>query len=174
MTLQAIAIESFEPDSGMKILLPGAQFGDCFRVTVNDDALDARHAAERMFLRQPEWISALMKLRNIMVAPFGLKRPSHGKALTANSIGPFPVISETPQRLVAGFDDKHLDFRIIVDVIGSAPNRQVSATTWSRPTTCWAGSISPSSCRFTGSSFRPCSGRSDADRTRLRLAATKA
>lgn len=129
MTLQAIAIESFEPDSGMKILLPGAQFGDCFRVTVNDDALDARQAAERMFLRQPEWISALMKLRNIMVAPFGLKRPSHGKALTANSIGPFPVISETPQRLVAGFDDKHLDFRIIVDVIGSAPNRQVSATT---------------------------------------------
>ncbi|MDH8447809.1 DUF2867 domain-containing protein, partial [Klebsiella pneumoniae] len=51
------------------------------------------------------------------------------KALARESIGPFPVISETPQRLVAGFDDKHLDFRIVVDVTGGAGGRQVSATT---------------------------------------------
>jgi len=31
--------------------------------------------------------------------------------------------------LVAGFDDKHLDFRIVVDVTGGAGGRQVSATT---------------------------------------------
>jgi hypothetical protein len=39
------------------------------------------------------------------------------------------VISETPQRLVAGFDDKHLDFRVVVDINGNAPDRQVTATT---------------------------------------------
>jgi len=132
MTSHAISIPDFELDSGMKVLLPGAQFGDCFRVTVDDAAdaaMDARQAAERMFLRQPGWISTLMKLRNIMVTPFGLKRPTHRKILAGDSIGPFPVVSETPQRLVAGFDDKHLDFRIVVDVTGHAPNRQVSATT---------------------------------------------
>ncbi|EGP09001.1 hypothetical protein CSIRO_1162 [Bradyrhizobiaceae bacterium SG-6C] len=112
----------------MRALLPGAQFGDCFRITV-DDAINARQAAERMFLRQRGWISALMKLRNIMVTPFGLKRPTHRKALTRESIGPFPVISETPQRLVAGFDDRHLDFRIVVDVSGDVPGQEVSATT---------------------------------------------
>lgn len=129
MTSQAINVRGFEPDSGMKAFLPGAQFGDSFRVTVDDKALDARQAAERMFLRQPGWISGLMKLRNAIVAPFGLKRPTHRKALAANSIGPFPVISETPQRLVAGFDDRHLDFRVIVDVAEQASHREVTATT---------------------------------------------
>lgn len=129
MTSHAVGVPDFEPDSGMKAVLPGAQFGDSFRVTVDDGMLSARQAAERMFLRQPGWISTLMKLRNLLVTPFGLKRPTHRKALARDSIGLFPVISETPQRLVAGFDDRHLDFRLIVDVTGHAPHRQVAATT---------------------------------------------
>jgi hypothetical protein len=44
-------------------------------------------------------------------------------------IGIFPVISETPDRLVAGFNDKHLDFRVIVDVADSSTARNVTATT---------------------------------------------
>ena len=70
-----------------------------------------------------------MRLRNLIVAPLGLKTPSHGKALAADSVGLFPVISETPGRIVAGFDDKHLDFRVIVEVTGAAPRRDVTATT---------------------------------------------
>ncbi len=122
-------IHTLAPDTAMRGLLPGAQFSDAFRVTVNDDALTARQAAERMFVRQPRWIGGLMTLRNLVVAPLGLKTPSHGKALAANSIGVFPVISETPRRIVAGFDDKHLDFRVIVEMSGAAPRRDVTATT---------------------------------------------
>lgn len=129
MTVQASSIRDLEADAGMKALLPGAQFADAFRVAVNDDALTARQAAERMFLRLPRWIGGLMKLRNLVVAPLGLKTPSHAKTIAADSIGPFPVISDTPHRLVAGFDDRHLDFRVIVDVTGSPPHRQVTATT---------------------------------------------
>lgn len=129
MTAQAFNVQGFEPDTAMRGLLPGAQFGDAFCVAVNDDALNARQAAERMFLRLPRWIDGLMRLRNLVVAPLGLKTPSHAKAISPDSVGPFPVLSETPQRLVAGFDDKHLDFRVIVDVAGSVPNRQVTATT---------------------------------------------
>lgn len=117
------------PDADARILLPGAQFSDAFRIAVNDDTLIARQAAERMFERQPRWIGGLMRLRNLIVAPLGLKTPSHGKALAADSIGLFPVISETPGRIVAGFDDKHLDFRVIVEVTGTAPRRDVTATT---------------------------------------------
>jgi len=128
MTVQAFSVRG-EPDAGMKGLLPGAQFADAFGVAVNDGSLTARQAAERMFLRLPRWIDRLMKLRNLVVAPLGLKTPTHTKTIVADSIGPFPVISATPQRLVAGFDDKHLDFRVIVDVTGSVPSRQVTATT---------------------------------------------
>ena len=44
-------------------------------------------------------------------------------------IGMFPVLSETPDRLVAGFDDKHLDFRVVVDVATSGHGQDVTATT---------------------------------------------
>jgi len=44
-------------------------------------------------------------------------------------IGLFPVLSETPERLIAGFNDYHLDFRIVVDVAGDAPGREVTLTT---------------------------------------------
>ena len=129
MTVQAYSIRDLKADAGMKGLLPGAQFADAFRIAVNDDTLTARQAAERMFLRLPRGIDGLMKLRNLVVAPLGLKTPTHTKTIVADSIGPFPVISDTPQRLVAGFDDKHLDVRVIVDVTGSVPDRQVTATT---------------------------------------------
>ena len=44
-------------------------------------------------------------------------------------IGIFPVVSETPDRLVAGFNDRHLDFRVVVDVTPPGDVRQVTATT---------------------------------------------
>jgi hypothetical protein len=57
-----------------------------------------------------------MRVRNTVVAPFGLKRPGSTRASAARSIGMFPVVSETANRIVLGFEEKHLDFRIIVDV----------------------------------------------------------
>ena len=48
---------------------------------------------------------------------------------TPETIGIFPVVSETPDRLVAGFNDRHLDFRVVVDVVGADGSRHVTATT---------------------------------------------
>ncbi len=124
-----MTVHTLAPDTSIKLLLPGAQFADTFRIATDNATLNARQAAERMFSRSPRWISMLMALRNSIVKPLGLKTPSHTKTVTANSIGTFPVITETPDRVVAGFDDKHLDFRVIVDLSGTAPYRQVTATT---------------------------------------------
>ena len=44
-------------------------------------------------------------------------------------IGLFPVLTETPERLVAGFNDHHLDFRVVVDVLPAGSGREVTATT---------------------------------------------
>jgi hypothetical protein len=122
-------VRSVEPDIDADTLLPGAQFVDAYNVTVNDAALDARHAAERMFSRSPRWIDALLMLRNCLVAPFGLKTGAPTGAGTPEIIGIFPVVSETPDRLVAGFNDRHLDFRVVVDSVGADGCRDVTATT---------------------------------------------
>ena len=110
-------------------LLSGAQFVDAFRIETSDRALDARHAAERMLARQPRWIETLTRLRNILVAPFGLKTSGANRTAPREMIGLFPIVSETPDRLVAGFNDKHLDFRVVVDVAASGAARNVTATT---------------------------------------------
>jgi hypothetical protein len=110
-------------------LLAGAQFVDAYSIAVDGGALDARHAAERMITRQPRWAEALLALRNILVKPFGLRTSGASRIAPREMIGIFPIVSETPGQLVAGFNDSHLDFRLVVDVATSGDRQNVTATT---------------------------------------------
>jgi hypothetical protein len=122
-------VREVTPNVDADALLPGAQFVDAYRVDVGDTGLDARQACIRMVLHGPRWIDALLRLRNILVAPFGLRTSGEGAPAPGGLIGLFPVVSETPERLVAGFNDHHLDFRLVVDVSSIAEGRQVTSTT---------------------------------------------
>lgn len=114
-------------------LLAGAQFVDAFRIEIDDMEIDARGVAERMLVRQPRWAAALLWLRNFLVTPLGLKTsgasPANPGKTARDMIGVFPVVSATPDRLIAGFNDKHLDFRVVVDVTAPGQIRHVTATT---------------------------------------------
>ena len=87
-------------------LLPGWQFADTFAIPA-PPGLDAIGAAERAFARRPAWIVALMRLRNRLGRVVGLK-PAEGEGV------PFPVIRQSPEEVLLGFDDRHLDFRVAV------------------------------------------------------------
>jgi hypothetical protein len=82
-----------------------------------------------MVERRPRWVNGLLVLRNLAVSPFGLKR---GAPVGAERIGIFPVVSASPQRLVMGFDDTHLDFRVVVEVTPEDSGQRVTATTFVR------------------------------------------
>jgi Protein of unknown function (DUF2867) len=126
-------VREVPPEINAGPLLPGTQFIDAFRIDVAGQALDARQAAQRMMGRAPRWVQALLTLRNLLVAPFGLKTSGNTEHPPRETIGLFPILTQTPDRLVAGFNDKHLDFRVVVDVATSgpddAPGQQVTATT---------------------------------------------
>ena len=122
-------VDEVEPNVDRAALLAGAQFVDAFRIGLEGGTLDARNAAQRMMGRSPRWIETLLSLRNALVAPFGLKTSGSGEKAPGGLIGIFPVLSETPERLIAGFDDHHLDFRVVVDVATSGQGQQVTATT---------------------------------------------
>ena len=124
-----MTVREITPSVDTDALLAGAQFADAFRIEVTDPALDARHAAERIMARQPRWAEALLQLRNFVVSPLGLKTSGEGAPAPRGMIGIFPVLSETPDRLIAGFNDSHLDFRVVIDVAALDGIRQVTLTT---------------------------------------------
>jgi hypothetical protein len=124
-----MTISEINPDVDRAQWLDGAQFADAFRITIDESTIDARSAAMRMYGHSPRWIQMLIALRNALVAPFGLKTSGAGDNSRLGMIGLFPVINETPERLVAGFNDSHLDFRVVIDVGAANNGRQVTATT---------------------------------------------
>ncbi len=121
-------VSAVQPASDLDIFLPGAQFADAFSVTTRQ-TVTAREAAERMLGRSPWWVEALMKLRDAVVTPLGLKTAKSARHDKIEKVGFFPLLSETPQRLVAGFNDSHLDFRVVIDVAPAGNGQRVTATT---------------------------------------------
>lgn len=115
-------------------VLPGASFTDRFAVVVRGQRLDVGTAAERVFRHRPSWIGVLMALRNVMVRPFGLKTRDEDLAPELERKGMFPVLDQSERRMVLGLDDRHLDFRLLVELTELGDGRQeVSATTLVKP-----------------------------------------
>ena len=63
-------------------------------------------SAAAIIFNFPLWTRALLKMRNAIVAPFGLTTTEDVAA--KDKIGLFPIDSETVDELVLGFNDKHL------------------------------------------------------------------
>lgn len=82
-------------------------FLDCYSV---ESDLSPRSAAN-IITQFPIWARFLVGIRNILITPFGLS--SDGPS-AADKVGAFPVEIENDHELIAGFDDKHLDFRVSV------------------------------------------------------------
>ena len=122
-------VHAVVPDIDADSVLAGAQFIDAFSITVAEDPLDARRAAERVFGRSPRWVRMLLALRDTIVAPFGLTTSKSARHAEVDKVGMFPVVSETPERIVSGFDDRHLDFRALVDVAAVPGGTRITATT---------------------------------------------
>jgi hypothetical protein len=125
----------------MEQILPAHNFEDQFSIELKGQSLDALTAAKRAFGRAPNWVVGLMNLRNRIVAPFGLKSAGEKGVASKTGINPFPIISQTPSRVVMGFDDHHLDFRVVVDVSESGNGMQSIQASTLVKTNNWVGKI---------------------------------
>lgn len=107
-------------------ILPGADWWDRFQgetIRLQSSSLDV----SRLLLdHPPAWISCLMAFRNRIVSLFGLKTVTLAAGASA---GGFPVLSSVAERTVLGFDDSHLDFRIVVDLEQEMHAQTVKVTT---------------------------------------------
>lgn len=110
-------------------------FADAYALPV-PPGLPARAVAAAVFSSSPGWGAALMGLRNVLVAPLGLVatrrqlvRAAEAVNGTGATVGFFPLLAETPDEVVMGLDDRHLDFRVSVRVEGDAGARRAVVVT---------------------------------------------
>lgn len=97
-------------------------FVDCYAAPAR---IAPRRTAE-IIVYFPPWAKALLRLRPLMTAPFGL---SNDGPDAPDKLGPLPVERETEDVIIAGSDNKHLNFRVAV----TNHDEQVSHATWVRP-----------------------------------------
>lgn len=96
-------------------ILPSTDFGDAFAIDAPAAMLSAPQAAQLAFSRPPGRIAKLLAIRNFLVSPFGLKSGTEADLSGLPRIG-LPVFSSSPERVVLGLDDAHLNFRLVIDV----------------------------------------------------------
>lgn len=96
--------------------LPRADWADAFEMMTHRRFADMRELAQATVGSMPSWAQTLLKLRNTIVRPFGLK-PDGAIDVPSSSrrIGIFPIIDENADSIILGLDDVHLDFRIVVE-----------------------------------------------------------
>lgn len=114
------AIPSEAPHgSAINARLPGAYFHDSYVISVPDTTGTALSYFLTALANTPPWVNVLMTLRNKMTRFVGLKdlgglgelSPSKPASLYASGdrVGIFTLISNSPNEVLLGDHDKHLD-----------------------------------------------------------------
>ncbi len=111
--------------------------GDAFAIPIADGASNDPDCLARHLNAHPApWVGGLLKLRDVMVAPFGIKstRQFEAEAVAADieHIGFFRVCDRRADEIVFGQADSHLDFRgslLVLPADSQHPRRRVAVVT---------------------------------------------
>jgi hypothetical protein len=104
--------------------LPRIDFADAFKCLLPAEQPQTIDAVTRaIFLTMPAWISQLLELRNAIVRPFGLKTsidavPSgdRDELQPGTAVGVFEVLDRRLNEIMLGEDDRHLDYRVSIQL----------------------------------------------------------
>jgi hypothetical protein len=104
------SIKKFNSVPGKSDILTGfgfVNYCDSWRITktIIDEKIET--ITEQIF-QLPKWASVLMKIRHVIVKPFGLKTTDE------TDVKMFPIIDQNKNEIILGLDDKHLNFRVSV------------------------------------------------------------
>ena len=109
-----MTVTSSTPSAAANTALPDQNFCDAFTARAPEKLL-AIEAARKIMASAPNWVHRLLALRNKLARAVGLKGEPPKMAKNIEVLGMFPVVSQTPECVVLGFNDRHLDFRIVIE-----------------------------------------------------------
>jgi hypothetical protein len=104
-------------------LIERADFRDAYRVPLHRPDLGMVDIFFGVFAHRPVWMTLMLIARNKAAALAGLETPTTAEIMTlekracyavGEKIGPWPIFFLGADELVAGRDNKHLDFRLSI------------------------------------------------------------
>ena len=104
-------------------LVRSAYFHDSYRVPLARPGLTIVEIFFALFGHTPRWMKALLITRNAIARCFGLEAPTvaeilepaiHASYRVGDKIGPWPIFFIGDDEIVAGRNNRHLDFRLSV------------------------------------------------------------
>ena len=105
------------PGASIAPLYPGSNLADAYAVdlpTARARELDMESLARQLLGSQPGWARKLMVVRDAIVARFGIRTAKQMEARPGKRIGIFRIFAVSPDEIILGEDDSHLDFRLSV------------------------------------------------------------
>jgi hypothetical protein len=106
-------------ESDYQKFIKEVDYSDTFKMVVKNQNISIENIYIDMFSSMPKWINKLMNIRNKLVSIVGLKVDSlEPKKVTelkiGEKVGMFTIYAISKNEVIAGEDDKHLDFRVSV------------------------------------------------------------
>jgi hypothetical protein len=104
-------------------LIEGAFFHDSYRAPLSRARAGVVEVFFAIFGHHPKWMKAVLVFRNWLASRFGLEAPTTAEIMrpqvkasysVGEKIGPWPIFHLTETELIAGRNNKHLDFRLSV------------------------------------------------------------
>jgi hypothetical protein len=104
-------------------LIERADFRDAYRVPLRRPDLGVVDIFFGVFAHRPAWMTLMLIARNKAAALAGLETPTTSEIVTlekraryavGEKIGPWPIFFLGADELVAGRDNKHMDFRLSI------------------------------------------------------------
>jgi hypothetical protein len=119
-------------------LIERADFRDAYRAPLRCPDLGVVEIFFGIFAHRPGWMDLMLIARNKAAALAGLEVPTTSEIMNmemrdrysvGEKIGPWPVFFLGPAELVAGRDNKHMDFRVSVMKVDDGTRRSVVVST---------------------------------------------
>lgn len=111
-TVTPVAIPN---ESYLRRLYEKPDLADAYTIRLpNNATTDPEAIARFLFSHRSPWFSLLMRLRDALVAPFGIKTSEQLQCSSGDHVGVFKIYEKGSYEIVLGEDDIHLDFRLSV------------------------------------------------------------
>ena len=137
MTGQAEACEVPRASAIGSQVVDAAFFSDAYRFGLSRPDASVIDIFFGVFGHHPPWMKQLLIIRNRLAAAGGLETAKDADIIhsvrrphyrVGDLIGPWPVHGLTPTELIAGRDNRHLDFRlsVLLEAIGTSQTAVIS------------------------------------------------